>query len=285
MMKAIHINWTKVYRHRNPDRAYRVKDYELLTTILSALAWRQHNGSIRMVTDSVGYEYYHTLGLDCLWDGGISRDLDRFEDFPVNPDYFWAAGKIMALSLQQAPVVMLDTDFILWKPIDFRYFSHNIAVIHREEINDIYPGPDYFQMHPDYTFPKDISWAVLPCNTAFTYIGHQTLLEQYTHASLDFMLHALAPDDYITYMVFAEQRLLPMCGERLGLKIYALGELDYLFYSGQSAFTHIWGYKSRLDHDPEELSFFCKKCVARIKKEYPWFTDTLCKIPQLKPYW
>ena len=30
-----------------------MEDYELLTLMLSALAWRRHNGEIRMVTDSV----------------------------------------------------------------------------------------------------------------------------------------------------------------------------------------------------------------------------------------
>lgn len=283
-MNGIHINWTKVYEQRHPGQEFQVKDYELLTTILSALSWRRHNGSIQMVTDSKGHDYYMSLGLEHLWDNGITKELDKFQALPINPDYFWAAGKIMALSLQKAPIVMIDTDFILWKSIDFRYFGSNVATIHREDINDIYPGPDYFLMHPAYTFPKDFNWNTRPCNTAFTYIGNQCLLEQYTQESLTFMLHALAPDDYITYMVFAEQRLLPMCAERLGLQIYDFGDLDHLFYSGQDAFTHIWGYKSRLDSDRKELDFFCKKCIQHIKKEYPWFMDTLQKIQQLERY-
>ncbi len=282
-MNCIHINWTKVYERRHPGEPFRIRDHELLTTILGALSWQKHNGSIRMITDSQGRDAYCTLGLESLWDNGITTELDRFSSYRIDPDYFWAAGKIMALSVQEAPVVMMDTDFILWDTIDFRFFSDQIAVIHREDLNGSYPDAGYFSLLPGYAFPKELDWTVLPCNTAFAYFGNQRLLEQYTRDSLDFMLHAV-PDDPITYMVFAEQRLLPMTAARLGVRIYDLSGLAGLFYSGQRAFTHLWGYKSRLDQDPEALRQFCRLCIRRIKKEYPWFLDTLCRIPQLNRY-
>lgn len=282
-MRGIHINWTKVYQHRFPNIEYSVKDYELFTTLLSALSWQRHNGSIQMITDSVGYHYYHSLGLESLWDLGISKDLDQFQHLSINPDYFWAAGKIMALSLQDAPIVMIDTDFIAWQPIDFGYFKDNVATIHREELNDIYPCADYFRVDRDYTFPDTINWSIQPCNTAFTYIGNSTLLKDYTTESLRFMSHA-HPDDYIKYMVFAEQRLLPMCAERLGLKIYAFFDQKQLFSPDQNSFTHIWGYKSHLDRNQKERDLFCRKCAKKIQKEYPWFMDTLSNIQQLQPY-
>lgn len=52
-MDAIHINWTKPFRNRF-NAPYEVEDFEILTTILSALKWREKNGNIKMVTDSVG---------------------------------------------------------------------------------------------------------------------------------------------------------------------------------------------------------------------------------------
>ena len=65
-MDAIHINWTKPFRNRF-NAPYEVEDFEILTTILSALKWREKNGNIKMVTDSVGAEYYKKTGLDVIW--------------------------------------------------------------------------------------------------------------------------------------------------------------------------------------------------------------------------
>ena len=64
-MDAIHINWTKPFRNRF-NAPYEVEDFEILTTILSALKWREKNGNIKMVTDSVGAQYYKKTGLDVI---------------------------------------------------------------------------------------------------------------------------------------------------------------------------------------------------------------------------
>jgi hypothetical protein len=57
-MNAFHTNWTEPFFARNPGRAYSLADYELLTIVLSALEWRRHNGSIRMITGPAGADYY-----------------------------------------------------------------------------------------------------------------------------------------------------------------------------------------------------------------------------------
>ena len=88
-MDAIHINWTKPFRNRF-NAPYEVEDFEILTTILSALKWREKNGNIKMVTDSVGAQYYKKTGLDVIWNS-VENILDNVD---VNSNVFWAAGKI-----------------------------------------------------------------------------------------------------------------------------------------------------------------------------------------------
>ena len=112
-MQAFVSNWTRPYAVRCPDRPYQMTDFDLLTTVLSALVWRRENGSIRMITDDTGAQYYRSLGLTDLWDGGIFTYLN---DIPstIDPCTFWAAGKLYALAATPAPCVMLDTDFIVW---------------------------------------------------------------------------------------------------------------------------------------------------------------------------
>lgn len=76
-MKAIHINSTAPFFANSPEKEYEIDDFEVLCTILSALKWREKNGSIMMVTDSIGADYYKRLGLDSIWDGGIDSSLGR----------------------------------------------------------------------------------------------------------------------------------------------------------------------------------------------------------------
>ena len=115
-MRGFHVNWTRPFAVRAPGMPYAVEPFELLTTALSALFWRRENGSICMVCDSRAAEYYASLGLDFLWDGGMHPLLDAMPD-DINATAFWAAGKLYAVAAMKAPCVMLDTDLICWKNI------------------------------------------------------------------------------------------------------------------------------------------------------------------------
>ena len=87
-MDAIHINWTKPFRNRF-NAPYEVEDFEILTTILSALKWREKNGNIKMVTDSIGAQYYKKTGLDVIWNS-VENILDNVD---VNSNVFCLEGE------------------------------------------------------------------------------------------------------------------------------------------------------------------------------------------------
>lgn len=177
-MQAFVSNWTRPYAVRCPGRPYQMTDFDLLTTVLSALVWRRENGSIRMITDDTGAQYYRSLGLTDLWDGGIFTYLN---DIPsaIDPCTFWAAGKLYALAATPAPCVMLDTDFIVWHSLS-EHWHRPLAVIHREALNPaIYPAPSAFVLAPSYHFPTNWNWHEPACNTALTYFGNDTLRKTY----------------------------------------------------------------------------------------------------------
>jgi hypothetical protein len=78
-MIANHTNWTKPFYVKNGlDVEYKMEDYDVITTILSALKWRKFNGSIRMITDNIGLEYYKKLGITSIWDLGVDTSLEQF---------------------------------------------------------------------------------------------------------------------------------------------------------------------------------------------------------------
>lgn len=260
--------------------AYTAEDFELLTTILSALMWREKNGEITMLTDSAGAQYYKSIGLACIWDD-IKTVLD---DVDVNPDVFWAAGKLFALSTVSAPVAMLDTDFIVWETIDFDALG-DLTVIHFEDLYpDVYPPKEYFIVNGNYTFDKRLDWSLNACNTAFCVIKNNGLLKLYTDKAIEFMRSAEETNDRLAYMVFAEQRLLPMCASLMGIQPEAFSNLDALFAETERRFTHTWGMKQQM-RDNHALRYdFCKRCINRIVHEYPHMYSVMRSIESLKQY-
>ena len=283
MLNAFHINWTKPFFLRNQDRSYFIEDYELFTTILSALLWRKHNGSIKMVSDTVGTEYYHRLGLAHLWDLGIDTVLDTMIDDAIYPLSFWAAGKIFALKEQAAPCVMIDTDFIVWKPLYAEIKDETLAVAHREGIcAEIYPEKSFFNMDIKYEFPSEWDWKALPCNTALLYIADEKFKDYYTSESIRFMQNLCETKNITAEMVFAEQRLLAMCAESKGINIKTFLNVNNL--ESQDTFTHVWGLKSELHANCEKRRDFCLSCARRLSNDFPEETATLKKIECLKPY-
>lgn len=277
-MNAIHINWTKPYTNKT-NRPYEVEDFEILTTILSAMKWREKNGSITMVTDSIAAEYYLKTGLDVIWDS-TENILD---DIDVNADVFWAAGKIFSLSKQTAPVAMIDTDFIVWDKINTDALA-DVTVIHFEDLYpDVYPPKEYFHM-TDYDFDVGFDWETKACNTAFCVIKSEELLRYYTNESIKFMHGTDEKNDRLKYMVFAEQRLLPMCAKKLGKSVMAFSDLSALFKDGANMFTHTWGMKQQMRDNPALRYDFCRRCINRITHDYPHLTEVIKNIENLKQY-
>jgi hypothetical protein len=283
-MTAFHTNWTKPFSLRNPNSPYFIEDYDLLTTILSALEWRKHNGGIKMITDSVGIEYYRRMGVTHIWDLGIYASLDALDGEAIYPLSFWAAGKIFALKQQTAPCVMIDTDLIVWKSLAFDTSGAALAVAHREDLNStIYPEKPFFNMDANYRFPPEWDWTILPCNTALLYIASEEFKDYYTSESIRFMRNLRETKDITAEMVFAEQRLLAMCAAAREIDINTLLNIEDI--ETQNSFTHIWGFKGELSGNQEKRRELCLDCINRIISDFPDETAVLGQIENLKPYW
>ena len=234
-----------------------VEDFDLYCTVFSALQWRKNGGSVTMCCDSAFAEYYKRIGFEDIWNSisvCVSDDLEG-----VDPLMFWAAGKLFALREVSAPIVMIDTDFIAWKNPEF---GDELIAAHREDISDgIYPPLSFFKTR-GHILP-DFSEDVLPLNTAFLYIPDNDFKEFYTSQAIAFMKSAVKCDDYLKYMVFAEQRIAAMCAEYTGTPVKTLLDKDDLFRP-QSDFTHLWGAKQAMRDHPELRGDFIEKCRARL---------------------
>ena len=285
MIEAFHSNWTTPFFNTNPHLEYYIEDFEILTTILSALKWREKNGSIKMITDEVGACYYKKLGLESIWDLGIDLSLEIIDN-RVNGNIFWAAGKLYALSSQKGPCAMIDTDFIVWENIKSILGKAEVSVIHKEEIiKEVYPDKEYFKFKEGYLLDEKLDWTVLPSNTAFAYISNNEFKKYYTTSAIDFMKNLIYDDDKIINMVFAEQRLISMCAKRKNIEINEIMSLQKLFSNEQKLFTHTWGYKKEMRDNFNKRKAFCTRCINRIIKDYPQYEEVIANISQLQTYY
>lgn len=283
-MKAFHSTWTRPFMARSPNTAYHIEPFELLTTMLSALSWRANGGEILMVTDACGAAYYNDLGLSNLWNGGIHPLLEDAVPASVSPSIFWAAGKLYALRQISAPCVMLDTDFIAWKNMQPLFQNCSAAAIHQEELMpDIYPDATYFRTPPAIDLTT-LDWTVRPYNTALAYFQDDAFRQYYTTHAIAFMEHACNADNPLTYMVFAEQRLLAMCAAAYGISIRSLSNLPVLFSPEQTYFTHVWGFKQHMRDEPTLCHAFCRQCATRITRDYPNYAAIAARIASLHRY-
>lgn len=260
-MNAIHIA-SSAPASAKGKTAIRVEDFDLYCTALSALCWRKLGGEITLCCDSRYAEYYKSIGFSDIWNGINVCVADDLEG--IDPLMFWAGGKLLALREVGAPVVMLDTDFIVWRMPEF---GKELIAAHREEISDgIYPPLGFFNVG-SHIIP-DFSEDVLPLNTAFLYIPDNDFKEFYTGQAISFMKSAVKRDDYLKYMVFAEQRLAAMCADYTGTPVKTLLDKDDLFYP-QSDFTHLWGAKQAMRDHPVLRGDFLRRCRKRLLSEFP----------------
>ena len=216
-MHAFHSFWSKPNREQHGG-AIAFNDAELFIMILSALKWQQLNGPIRMITDSDGADFFNECGIADLWSEPISTSLDTLQS-DVDSFLFWAAGKLKALSLMDAPCVMLDTDMIIWQNLQTD-FGQAVICAHFEDLNDaVYPNPSVFQMKEGYYFPTDWNFSLKAANTAFLYIPSNDFRDDYVDTAFRF-IGALdkAMVSPTVSMCFAEQRLLPICASTVSSK-------------------------------------------------------------------
>lgn len=278
----------QVLRTKN-SADFQVADFEIFTMILSAQEWKKYNGEIFLYTDTIGKQIIEDAGIYEIWDG-VYTSLNAMDNFGIDENIFWAGAKIFALAYNPPPCVMIDLDFILWRPLNFDRFKNELAVIHRERTDlPCYPRADFFNFEDDFTFPENLNWELEPCNAAFVYFGNKRFIKMYRDFAFEFM-NAVAPLetqkgwDLLPYMVFIEQRWFAMCAEICNVKVHSLSNMQKLFNGEQKFYTHIWGHKQYLRDNPAEAEKFCRDCAGRISYDFPEFAEKFSKLERWQKY-
>ena len=245
---------------------FALEDYELLCLIISALSYKKNNGKIGLVADKTAIDF-------------LSSVCSIYDEVLMLPDMsgidniaFWAAAKIFALKEIKTPLAIIDTDFIVWDKLNI---LSDVTVAHKEPINtDVYPDFDSFNLDSSYSFNKNWDKNILPCNTAFMAFNNEDFKNYYADSAIEFMRASKNPDSTLTYMVFAEQRIISLCANEKNININTLMDYDKLG-SPDYRFTHLWGYKQILKTDLQKRNEFCVRCAKRIENDFPEVINTL----------
>lgn len=280
-MDAFHSFWSRPNASKNRGKI-KFPDYELLTMMLSALKWKQMNGSIKMITDSAGAEFFESKGLGHLWDR-IDISLD-YMDSNIDSFLFWAAGKLYALKSVLCPCVMLDTDLIIWKNIE-GLFHNDVVGAHFETLwPEVYPDVRDFKIKEGYHFPREWDFHAEAINTAFLFIKEGTFRDYYVDSAEKCMDGILGQKlNPVTAMCFAEQRVLAMCAKAKGQKVACICNFENM--NRQDIVTHLWGYKQRIKTSYNERKKFCMRCIRRILLDFPEYESTIANSRSFLTYY
>lgn len=148
-MRAVWSFWSRPFEQRRGN-AWCKPLHHLLAWGLSLSAARRHYPDTALVTDLAGKKLLvDMLGLQF---SAVSTELERLN--AADPDW-WALGKLITYSIQDAAFVHIDADVFLWKPLP-------TAVVNAPVLAQC---PEYFGSKYDASM-RDIDDAFAACGSA-----------------------------------------------------------------------------------------------------------------------
>lgn len=283
---GFHTIWTK------PNPNFKLADYELLTLIVSALVYRRYNGPMHLYTDVRGFAYICRNGLTSLYDH-IHTCLDEIPK-EINPKIFWAGGKIFAYQRCQTPAISIDLDAIIWKKLP--NLNQDAVALHPEPVSwGAYINTERFAK--DYNFPRnEWNWRIPAGNVGVLLFNDDKLKDFYTKTAIDFMLEASkrgrpnpaysglfgsGVETYIDEMVFAEQRLLTMCADKIYRQVDFFTDFDTNkdHIEPNGLITHLWNSKRGYKVHARARETYCNFLLNYIAQNHP---EALKKLKNLE---
>ncbi|MFW6009312.1 MAG: DUF6734 family protein, partial [archaeon] len=297
---AYHTNWTKPAI--SPKKEYSNRIFNIMATILSALEWRKNNGSIKLYTDKIGYNYYKNLNLLDIWDRGV--DIETLENIPedINPKVFFAAGKFYALEKEPLGSISIDRDLITWKNIYHKVENKKLIITHREAVGYHfgYIPKEKLVIPKGYEFEENLDWTINPCNMSLFRFNDQEFkdkfinhLKFYIKGNDDIKLqHDIIIGNYVAEMLFVEQRYVSMLAKKMDIDINPVlkneileNNWDNMIYNPEGLLTHIWVFKKNIDRRPKDKEWLTRRLLMRIYNDYPkYFNILIDKFPELSKY-
>lgn len=290
-MTYLHSFWTRPKQDAGgAEQDILLKDFEALTWLVSALQARRH-GQIKMLTDTRGLRFLQRTGLEWVYNGGVSTALD---DTPadIHPKVFWTAGRMFAFGLMDGPFASVDTDAILWQPLKP---TAPVMALHYEDRRWV----SYASNRADFGrfgfAGRGWNWRLQPVNLGIVAFPSPEVTRSFSHEALRFMSEYSQwlrdhPEDVDLPRtrrapLFLDQRLLPMCMARLGLRVKTLGRLNE-WKNGLARnplCSHLWLGKRNFLYSAAARTAYVNHLIAHTLKEFPEAKQTLQRWKLAEP--
>lgn len=134
----------------------------------------------------------------------------------INRNVFWAASKLEVLRTIDEPVIIMDNDTHVYKPIKDKLDLSSVYVCNLEEGLGFYPSSVNNYVRQLSYRPR---WGTQSVNVGFLYLPDPIFTKEYAELSIKIMeelteLNAPTPQ----YLIFAEQMVLKHLLDKKGIK-------------------------------------------------------------------
>ena len=242
MLPAIQVNWTKPYFDKQRLRGecfkitreiendtYDMPDYQIFYTMVSAIHWRNNNGSLKLYTDSIGLEFIQQFYMNELYDEIDIKFLNGYSKTNIDAAQFWTSGKIKVLAHQTKPFIFLDQDMIVRTPIPERLLQNDVTITHWEiPRGDVYFNESSWNREiPNIPKIPNFSYTDLVPNTSFLAFNNIELLQKYTNSHKD-LVNINGVTAPIWYWLLTDQGILGHIVRKNDYKVSTLTDKVWL---------------------------------------------------------
>lgn len=280
-MLTFHSIWTKpAIAKGNQDIT--LWDFEWLTWLAGILYARQY-GDVVLVADERGKQFAEKAGLSQFYDE-IVLGLDEIPE-QVDPEIFWAAGKLYAIPLlkrlldidpHDGPIASLDWDCIPW---NYPTEQQDIMCLNLESLQ----WPWYKDCREKYEkfVPKEVNWKLPPANNGIFHFNHYKHMLAYGDLSIGFMEKfgkAACSQNYFDQpryvygdaMTFAEQQLMATAAwhSKRIIEPFLAPRADG-FLQPNNFFTHLWTTKNLYRAFPEARVHYTNQLIRTLRQRFP----------------
>lgn len=277
--------------------------FPLLLLAGSTALWRRQNGPVTLFTDQVGARALGQLGLLHLWDEVDDEVLEGAAPGGGCRRRRGAIARFRAYRAMEAPFAALDPDLIVWQPLEAFLDRLDISFTHWQEIAaSAAPAPPFagvpsFEDEPGGAGNRPLRGA----NVAFLFLRRDDFKRCYVEEGLR-DLGACRPSPSGRRPggeICAEQRLLPVLGERSNLSMRPLlqgtwqggklvmeepGTSWCHFDPHEPLVTHLRHLKELLTAQRRARRAYCRTLAERLMAEVSGIREILNEIRPLRRY-